>query len=70
MTCAQMGGPATCTAVMSGNTPEELVEKGMAHLNEVHPEMATTVKAMTKEETDKWMADFRQKWDALPEMPA
>ncbi len=69
MTCAQMGGPATCDAKMTGETAEEMVTKsGMPHVMEAHPEMAADIKKMTSEETTKWMADFQQKFDALPEM--
>ena len=64
MTCAQMGGP--CDAMITGTTPEEMVDNGMKHVTEAHPEMAEQVKNMSKEETDKWMTEFRQKWDAAP----
>jgi len=68
MTCAQMGGPATCTTVISGNTAEEMAMNGMKHIEEAHPDMATDIKAMSKEDTDKWMADFQKKFDAAPAM--
>ena len=68
ITCAQMGGPATCTAVISGNAAEELVGSGMKHVTEAHPDIANGIKAMTKEETAAWMADFRTKFNAAPEM--
>ena len=70
ITCPAMGGPATCTTVFSGNTPEEVVGSAMKHVEEAHPELATQVKAMTPEETAKWMADFHAKFAALPDMPA
>jgi predicted small metal-binding protein len=66
--CAQMGGPATCTVTFSGNTPEEIVQEAMKHVEASHPDLAAQIKAMTPEETSKWMADFRPKFDALPEM--
>jgi hypothetical protein len=69
MTCAQIGGPATCSTMLSGNTAEELITKsGMPHVMESHPEMAEDIKKMTPEETTKWMADFQAKFDAAPEM--
>ena len=68
MTCAEMGGPPTCTAKIKGNTPEEMIANGMKHLQEAHPEMAEGMKTMSKEEADKWRADFQKKWDAAPEM--
>ena len=66
MTCAQMGGPATCTFVITGNTAEEMVQNGMAHVIQAHPEMAKDIQAMTKEQTTGWMADFQAKFDAEP----
>jgi hypothetical protein len=70
MTCAQMGGPATCTTILSGNTPEEMVADGMKHVTEVHPEMLKDITAMSKEDTDKWMEGLHEKFDAMSEMPA
>ena len=67
MTCAAMGGPATCTAVLSGNTAEEMVADGTKHVAEAHPEMAADIAKMTPEESAKWMAGFKPKFDALPE---
>ena len=40
MTCPAMGGPATCTAVLAGNTAEEMVANGTKHVMESHPEIA------------------------------
>ena len=68
LTCAQLGGPATCTAVISGNTPDEMMQDGMKHLNATHPEMAEDIKNMPKEANEKWMAEFQEKWKATPEM--
>ncbi len=68
MTCAQMGGPATCTTMISGATADEMVANGMTHVTEAHPDMAESMKTMPKETTDKWRADFQAKWDAAPEM--
>jgi predicted small metal-binding protein len=69
MTCSAMGGPATCTAVLSGNTAEEMVADGTKHVTEAHPEMAADIKKMSPEDTAKWFAEFQQKFDALPELP-
>ncbi len=66
-TCAQLGGPATCAAGVSGNPPEEMADNGMKHVEAEHPEMAADIKKMSAEETKKWMDDFRQKWNGLPE---
>lgn len=67
MTCAQMGGPETCDTVISGNTPEEMSNNGMVHINEEHPQMAEDIRSMPKEALDTWNAEFREKWDAAPE---
>jgi hypothetical protein len=62
-----MGGPADCSAVLSGNTAEELVTRGMDHVTQTHPELAEQIKKMTPEETAKWMAEFQTKFDAAPD---
>ena len=67
MTCPAAGGPATCTAVLSGNTAEEMMADGMKHVKEAHPEMAADIAKMTPEESTKFMADFHSKFDSLPE---
>lgn len=69
ITCPAMGGPATCTAVLAGATPEEMVASGMKHVEEAHPDMAAQVKAMSPEETTKWFEEFKIKFAALPEEP-
>ena len=65
MACTDMGGP--CDAKITAATSDEMVKMGMAHVETAHPELAAKVKAMSKEETDKWMADFMAKWAAAPE---
>jgi hypothetical protein len=70
MTCPAMGGPATCTAVLTGNTAEEMAANGTTHVMQAHPEMAESMKAMSQEDKDKWMADFKPKFNAAPEMAA
>ena len=67
MTCPAMGGPADCTAVLVGNTAEEMVADGMKHVTAAHPEMAAAIAKMTPEEMAAWMAEFKPKFDALPE---
>ena len=63
-----MGGPADCEAVIKGNTQKEMIDNGTEHLKKAHPKMAEDMKAMPKEEGEKWMAQFQKKWDATPEM--
>ena len=43
---------------------------GMKHVTLAHPDMAADIKKMSPEAMAKWMADFHQKFDALPELPA
>ena len=57
----------TCSATLSGATAEEMVANGMKHVTEVHPDMAASIKAMTKEESEKWMTNFKPKFDVAPE---
>ncbi|MDR3642775.1 MAG: hypothetical protein P4L74_04080 [Candidatus Doudnabacteria bacterium] len=68
MTCAQMGGPATCATVITGDTAEEMVKNGMEHITQEHPDLAAQISKMTPEETSKWMTEFQIKFDALPVM--
>jgi hypothetical protein len=70
MTCAQMGGPATCNVVLPGNTFDEAVKSGMIHVEQAHPDMAAQIKAMSPEDMAKWSAETKPKWDALPDVPA
>ena len=63
-----MGGPADCTAVISGNTPQEMIDNGIKHVTEAHPTMAEDMKTMSKETNDQWTADFEKKWAATPDM--
>ncbi len=68
MTCAQMGGPITCEFVASGNTAEEMVTQGFIHVKQSHPELAATIQNNSAEENEKWMAEFRRKFDAISEL--
>jgi predicted small metal-binding protein len=68
MTCAQMGGPATCNAIIRGNTAEEMSKNGMKHIEQTHTDMAADIKKMSKQDTDQWMKDFQQKFDTAPSM--
>ena len=65
-----MGGPATCTAVLAGNTAEEMAANGTKHVAEAHPEMAADMAKMSPEDMAKWKTEFQPKFDALPEEPA
>lgn len=67
MSCAAMGGPAECTEMLSGNTAEEMVTNGTAHVMAAHPEIAAQMGAMSDEDKAKWMDEFRPKFDAAEE---
>jgi len=69
MTCPAMGGPATCTVVLKGNTAQEMLADGTKHVTHAHPEIAATMAKMSPEDMAKWMAEFKPKFDALPDMP-
>jgi predicted small metal-binding protein len=70
MTCDQLGGP--CDAAMSAETSDEMLAKGMAHLETAHPEMAATVKATPADDPMMvgWAAKFAKDWENTPEDPA
>lgn len=62
-----MGG--TCDAAISAASKDEMLSKGMAHLDEAHPEMAATVKAMPTDDPMmvEWQQKFDAAWEATPE---
>lgn len=70
MTCPAAGGPATCSATLTGNTAEEMLADGMKHVTEAHPEMTEQMGKMSPDEMTKFVADFHSKFDALPEATA
>lgn len=63
MTCAQMGGPATCDFVVTGNTAEEMTANGTTHVMESHPDIVAQMEAMSPEDKANWMTDFQAKFD-------
>lgn len=67
MTCAQMGG--MCDTAIHAETKEEMMGKGMEHLDAMHPEMAESVRNMPKEDPMMvaWVEKFNADWDATPE---
>ena len=68
LTCAQLGGPASCTFMVSGTTPDEVIDAGWKHIEAMHPELAESIKSNPKEVNDQWMADFRNRFPDLPEI--
>lgn len=73
MTCREIGG--SCGAVIEGNTAEEMALNGGKHLTEMsekdagHKRDKEVMDASLKdpEHIEKWMVDFKAKFDALPE---
>ncbi|HEX5429546.1 MAG TPA: hypothetical protein VFX17_00515 [Patescibacteria group bacterium] len=66
--CSNLGGPADCTTVITGNTAQEMIDSGWKHLQETHPEQAENIMKNPKEANDKWMAEFKEKFDTLEDM--
>ena len=66
-TCAQIGGPATCTMVFKSGTAEDMIDQAWKHLQAEHPEQAANIMKNPKEENDKWMANF--KTTVFPSLP-
>lgn len=62
-----MGG--MCDEPITASTQDEMMTKGMQHLEKAHPEMAESVKKMP--ETDpmmvKWQEDFQKTWNETPD---
>ena len=67
MTCAQMGG--MCYTALTAETHDEMMMKGMAHLEEAHPEMAATIKNMPKDDPMMvaWSTKFSEDWANTPD---
>ncbi len=59
MTCRNMGG--MCDAEILGATSEEMVMKGMQHLEVAHPEMAAQIKSMPS--TDPMLVSWKEKFE-------
>ncbi len=67
MTCAQMGG--MCDTPITATTSDEMMAKGMTHLEEAHPDMAADIKAMPKDDPKmmEWGTKFMADYEAAPE---
>lgn len=66
MTCAQMGG--MCDEKIKGSTPDEMITCGMAHLEAKHPEMAQTIKSLSKDDPMliSWNSKFLKDFHSTP----
>lgn len=67
LTCAQMGG--MCETAVSAETRDELMQKGMAHVEEAHPDMAASIKSMSLSDPlmVEWQHKFDKTWEETPE---
>ncbi len=62
-----MGGP--CEAEMAADTPEEMMSKGMHHLEIAHPELAEKIKATPHDDPMmvSWNEKFAKDWASAHE---
>jgi predicted small metal-binding protein len=67
LTCSQLGGP--CEEAVTATTQDEMMSKGMAHLESAHPDMAEKVKSTPKDDPMmvSWMEKFQTDWDNAPD---
>ena len=67
MTCKQLGGP--CVTKVQGLTADEMMNNGMMHLEQAHPDMAADVKAMPKDDPKmiEWSKKFMMDFENTPE---
>jgi predicted small metal-binding protein len=67
ITCREMGG--MCDTPISAETKEEMIQKGMEHVEEAHPEMAANIKAMAKDDPKmiEWSQNFDKTWEMAEE---
>lgn len=67
MTCLDMGGP--CNFKMTAETPEEMIKKGVEHINtaedEYHIKIAKQMKTISPKDKKEWDEMFMHKWDML-----
>lgn len=58
-----------CDESVTAATSDEMMTKGMEHLEAAHPEIAASVKAMPKDEPKmvEWGQKFAADWAAKPE---
>lgn len=68
MTCRDMGG--MCDEAVTAGSAEEMIGKGMAHLEVAHPEMAATIKSLPKDDPMlvEWSEKFMKDYAAAPEV--
>jgi hypothetical protein len=54
---------------MTASTSDEMMKKGMAHIESAHPQLAADIKAMPKDDPKMvaWGKKFAEDWAAAPE---
>jgi len=74
MTCRQMGGP--CDTPFQGDTADEIMNKGIQHLEEIQDEAHKKAQKMmmdaqkNPEEVKKWYEGFREEFEKLRRIEA
>ena len=68
-----MGGPAACTAEISGETADEMAMNGSKHIMEAaagdaeHMKMKEMMDNSSEDEKATWKKEFQGKFDAAPD---
>ena len=63
-TCTELGG--TCEQEFSGDSLEEVVQKGMPHMmaDEAHKESIMRIEERTGENKEQWMGRMQKEFDS------
>ena len=66
-TCRELGG--ICEEKFSGNTFEEVMQKGVVHImtDDAHRQSIMDMEKRTGENKEQWMARMQREFDARPE---
>jgi hypothetical protein len=67
ITCREMGG--MCDEPITGSTKDEMLARGMEHVEAAHPEMAQGIKSMAKDDPMmvEWEQKFNATWESTPD---
>ena len=67
ITCRAMGG--MCDAPLSSDSYDGIMKVGMDHLRTAHPEMITSIEAMSKDNPImiEWEKNFKKTWADTPD---
>ena len=59
-----------CDFPMTVSSYDELMQKGMEHMEQAHPEQAARIKSMPKNDPIMvgWEMQFKKIWEATPEI--